>query len=306
MSELSAVSLTSNVSSLSPGETNVYMILQNLNDISNSFVNIAFYLSEISRRLQYRDFGFDNIVDFSLAAFGFNKSMTYGLISIRDGFMNGDRLKDKYVGFSQSQLMEMSSIRFGSMIDRIAPSDTVASIRAYKKAYAYCDRKDYRAYNYTLRAKTVPEFLSLYDEYMSSAPLKGDNNVIECSSVDSVHSENSDDNSDVCEEGDSSRLENSDGSSVVGEESHLTCISDIPPIPSPSEIIKSTSCIKENGILPPLCHCYVCQWDTGIKFFRRYFDSLHTALQFASKVVLSEYSPHVFYVELRFLTEYNV
>lgn len=288
MIELSNVSLSSNVSSLSAAETNVYMILQNLNDISNSFVNIAFYLSEISRRLQFKDFGFDNIVDFALAAFGFNKSMTYGLISIRDGFMNGDRLKDKYIGFSQSQLMEMSSIRYDSMINRIAASDTVASIRRYKKAYHYCNNKDYKAWNYTRLAKTVPEFLSLFDEYMSSASPKDDGKSIECSNVDSGRLEKSEDLEKTLTELDKLL------------EDYQT------PITSPQSIIEATSIIKKDSILPCMERLFVCQWDSGIKFFRRYFDTLDGALSYAKKVLANNDSPHVYCVDLCFLDEYNV
>ncbi len=119
--------------SLTVEEQAVYFIHEDLQDIKNKFVDIAFRLAEADNYRYYEKFGYENIVEFSEHLFGIKKSSTYSLLHIGKYFCSGMHLKKQYEGFSKSQLEELTRMP-GFLISNVKPEMTVQDIRDYKKA----------------------------------------------------------------------------------------------------------------------------------------------------------------------------
>lgn len=122
-----------NFSQLPAHESAVKLIFDDLLEIRTRFVFIADKLKEIKQFKYYEKFGYTDIIAFAEDFFGFGKSTTYGLLNIATYFCNGNMLKDEYKGFSQSQLIEMSSMLVWQS-SVIKPDMTVQDIKDYKKA----------------------------------------------------------------------------------------------------------------------------------------------------------------------------
>ncbi len=119
--------------SLTVEEQAVYFIHEDLQDIKNKFVDIAFRLAEADNYRYYEKFGYENIVEFSEHLFGIKKSSTYSLLHIGKYFCSGMHLKKQYEGFSKSQLEELTRMP-GFLVSNVKPEMTVQDIRDYKKA----------------------------------------------------------------------------------------------------------------------------------------------------------------------------
>ena len=118
---------------LDGAESAVNLIFQDLNDIKNKFCVIGFRLYEMQRLGYFRTLGYENITDCAEHIFGIKKSTTYSLMHIASCYCDGMVLKDKYKGYSQSQLIEMSTAN--AMLEGEITADmTVADIRDLKKA----------------------------------------------------------------------------------------------------------------------------------------------------------------------------
>ena len=119
--------------SLTVEEQAVYYIYEDLQDIKNKFVDIAFRLAEAEKCRYYEMFGYENIVEFAEHLFGIKKSSTYSLLHIGKHFCSGMHLIKQYEGFSKSQLEEMTRLPV-YLTHNIKPEMTVQDIRDYKKA----------------------------------------------------------------------------------------------------------------------------------------------------------------------------
>ncbi len=119
--------------SLTVEEQAVYFIHEDLQDIKNKFVDVAFRLTEAEKYRYYEKFGYESIVDFADHLFGIKKSTTYSLLHIGKYFCSGMHLKKQYEGFSKSQLEEMTHMPV-YLEGKFTPNMTIQDMRDYKKA----------------------------------------------------------------------------------------------------------------------------------------------------------------------------
>lgn len=121
-------------SKLSPEESSINLIFQDLGEIKKRFVFIGFYLNEIDKLKYYEKLKYVSVVDLAEHLFGFSKSTTYSLININRMFCDGKNfLLPEYADFNKSQLEEMSSM-LAWQTTPITSDFTVSEIRDYKKA----------------------------------------------------------------------------------------------------------------------------------------------------------------------------
>lgn len=119
--------------SLTVEEQAVFYIYEDLDDIKNKFVDVAFRLVEADRFGYYKKFGYETIVDFAEHLFDIKKSTTYALIHIGKYYCDGMQLKEQYKGFSKSQLEEMTHMPI-YLEGSFKPEMTIQDMRDYKKA----------------------------------------------------------------------------------------------------------------------------------------------------------------------------
>lgn len=136
-------------------------------DVSKAFFHIGFRLWEARLHRYYEALGYENIIDCAEALFGFKKSTTYDMINVymfcRDNYGSAF-IKDKYRGYSQSQLIEFTKIRLGSsnFIDLCSPEDSVLKIREARKIWDKACRVGPIPFRKPITYKSLDEFIETY------------------------------------------------------------------------------------------------------------------------------------------------
>lgn len=105
-----------------------------ISNIRKEYVYIGGLLNEINTFEQYKELGFDSIVEYCESTFGFKKSFTYNLMNVQRKFNNGTifNLDEKYEKFDFSKLVVMSSMN-DLQIARCKPDMTVNQIKDIKR-----------------------------------------------------------------------------------------------------------------------------------------------------------------------------
>lgn len=136
-------------------------------DVSKAFFHIGFRLWEAQLHRYYETLGFENISECSEALFGFKKSTTYDMINVymfcRDNYGSAF-IKDKYRGYSQSQLIEFTKIRLASsnFIDLCSPEDSVLKIREARKIWNKACLVGPIPFRKPITYKSLDEFIETY------------------------------------------------------------------------------------------------------------------------------------------------
>lgn len=125
-------------------------IYEDMNDIKNSFFQIGYKLDIIQTNRLFNRLGYETIVDYAEAKFGFGKSTTYNMLAVYSkcaDFHNPLKISAQYEKFSYSQLVAMcgSNYASGQLPYYIDSDDSVADIkkfvRVWNKSYSQTDNK---------------------------------------------------------------------------------------------------------------------------------------------------------------------
>lgn len=117
------------------------VIKSNINQLTNNFVAIGFYLKHIRDNEMYKEDGYQNIWDMAHNEFGFSQSWASRCMSVNDRFSkdgNSPILLDQYRDFDKSKLTEMLTLT-DKQLEQVTIATTVAEIKDIKrteKSYA--------------------------------------------------------------------------------------------------------------------------------------------------------------------------
>lgn len=123
-------------------------IYDDLNDIKNSFFQIGYKLDIIQRNRIFNRLGYETIVDYAEAKFGFGKTTTYDMLNVYNSCYDAKNplaMKSEYKKYNYSQLVAMcgSNYASGQLPFYIEKDDSVADIkkfvRVWNKAYSQTD-----------------------------------------------------------------------------------------------------------------------------------------------------------------------
>ena len=145
-------------------------LFDDLDDIKHSFFQIGYKLSVINHSSKFRELGYDNIVDYAEARFGFGKSSTYNFMavySLCSDSSNPTKIKEEFLPFSYSQLTEIARLDV-CVYSMIQPDDSVAEI----KKFVSMTNSLYRRTSCTPRETTLKEFLKNNGVTIDALPAK--------------------------------------------------------------------------------------------------------------------------------------
>ena len=141
-------------------EKSCEIIREDLENISESYLQTAFCLYSIYDRKLYKIRGAGNIYDFAKEEFQISRSTCNGFINIckrfaeiKDGVCVG--LKDEYKRFSSSKLMLMVSMDDG-LIEKITPDMTASQIRKMKKEAAASIKENSKGKKHSYSVRFLP------------------------------------------------------------------------------------------------------------------------------------------------------
>lgn len=105
-----------------------------ISDIKRSYCFIGGLLNEINAFETYKELGYESIVEYCEATFGFKKTFTYDLMKVQNKFNNGTifSLDKKYENYEFSKLVVMASMN-DFQIARCKPDMTVKELKDIKK-----------------------------------------------------------------------------------------------------------------------------------------------------------------------------
>lgn len=131
---------------------------EDLLNIKKNFFAIGFRLDEAQRLGYYTDLSFENIVDCAEHFFGFQKTLTYNLISVYRTFNENGKmyLPIRWQKYSQSQLVEMSNCYELKQV--CSPSDSIKDIKYFKRLLKE------NGYYCSSCIKTLPEYISVLEK----------------------------------------------------------------------------------------------------------------------------------------------
>ena len=120
-----------------------------LQNIAKHFFIIGFRLNEAVKMDYVTALGYQNIEDLAENEFGFKRSTTYGLMQVYNhvcklnGFRGTMEMREEYNGYTYSQLLEISKMKFScyNIKEKIALTDSVRDIQAYVRFWnEYCTK----------------------------------------------------------------------------------------------------------------------------------------------------------------------
>ena len=116
-----------------------------LYQVARNFVYIGFLLAECNDHQTYKKWGYDSIYEYAFDQFNFKKSSVNNFINVCKTFCNHSHyssysmvMKDGYVNFNYSQLVEMLSMS-EKQRSQVTPDMTVKQIREFKKVETVVD-----------------------------------------------------------------------------------------------------------------------------------------------------------------------
>ena len=130
--------------------------------LRETFFQIGYKLTLVKNCSLYTVLGYENIIDYASARFGFGKTTTYDLLNVYErtrDFFNPNQMDSKYKKYNQSQLVAMSGSHWASdsLVDFIESDDTVDDIKKYTRIW---DR-DYRVTGNRPEGKNLKEALAI-------------------------------------------------------------------------------------------------------------------------------------------------
>ncbi len=133
---------------------------QDKENLKETFFQIGYKLTLVKNTKLYEKLGYQNIVDYAQARFGFGKTTCYDLLNVYNStrnFFKPNEMAEAYKKYSQSQLVAMSGDHWShdTLVDYISPDDTVEDIKKYVRIW---DR-EYRVRANAPKGKTVKEAL---------------------------------------------------------------------------------------------------------------------------------------------------
>lgn len=139
-------------------------IRQDLEDVKNSFFQIGYKLRVVRDCKLYAKEGFDNLVDYAEARFGFGKTTTYNMLSVYDmvySFKDNRKIKKDFEPYSFAQLTAMTASHWAqdSLPCYIKPDDTVEDIKKFIRVWNKENSK-----GNSIKGNTLKEVLELAEE----------------------------------------------------------------------------------------------------------------------------------------------
>ena len=139
-------------------------IRQDLEDVRNSFFQIGYKLRVVQDCRLYAKEGFDSLVDYAEARFGFRKTTTYNMLSVYGmvySFKDNRKIKKDFEPYSFAQLTAMTASHWAqdSLPCYIKPDDTVEDIKKFIRVW----NKEKSKGN-SIKGNTLKEVLELAEE----------------------------------------------------------------------------------------------------------------------------------------------
>lgn len=136
-----------------------------LNDVKHSFIRIGFRLVEANKYKYFKELGYESIVELAEAEFGFQKTMTYGLMRVYE--LAHDKqapmcIADRYDKFTHSQLLVLTGLKYDgeAVYNIIRPTDSVEKLKKFVRNW----NEEYRyGCGYHPGLKTVDEYIEAYE-----------------------------------------------------------------------------------------------------------------------------------------------
>lgn len=115
-------------------EDTIEILNESIKSLSNSFIEIGYYLKKIKDHSRFKELGYESIYEFTDKNYNFSKTTTKNFISVyeRFGVVNDEypEIDYKYSDYNFSQLVELVSVK--DELDNYSPSQTVKEIRISK------------------------------------------------------------------------------------------------------------------------------------------------------------------------------
>ena len=122
-------------------------IKDKLNETTNNFIIIGYYLKQVRDSGAYVQDGYHNMEEFAQGEYRLSASTASRFMDINTRFSEGGnslQIKDEYCNYGYSKLQEMLTVKENDM-ELITPVTTVAQIREIKKAEKEEDQEEARA-----------------------------------------------------------------------------------------------------------------------------------------------------------------
>ena len=122
-------------------------IKDKLNETTNNFIIIGYYLKQVRDSGAYVQDGYHNMEEFAQGEYRLSASTASRFMDINTRFSEGGnslQIKDEYCNYGYSKLQEMLTVKENDM-ELITPATTVAQIREIKKAEKEEDQEEARA-----------------------------------------------------------------------------------------------------------------------------------------------------------------
>lgn len=117
-------------------QNSVDMVYEYEQKAGEAFIGMGYFLKRIRDNKLYHELGYDNMATLAKTLFNMDESAVSRFVNLCERFSennNSPVLDIKYKNYSQSQLIEMLSIKDEKIMDEVTPDMTVKEIREVKK-----------------------------------------------------------------------------------------------------------------------------------------------------------------------------